>query len=195
LAALERVAETIATALPEDALAALATCRFCDERRCIDCPMEVFGLLEPPAVRPPRRETAFRSEHIQLKKRLQMTTLTNQNRLQIAAGTFSTSVLTGSSITFDVYQAGGVQVAVQQGLDLILAEPQDKTARLQEGETTRKRLKARLATAEKKYRHLEIMSATGVRRGKAALFQWVQGPPGNRSSRKQSEQSWRKRNG
>jgi hypothetical protein len=47
-AALERVAETIAAALPEDALAALTTCRFCDERRCIDCPMEVFGLLEPP---------------------------------------------------------------------------------------------------------------------------------------------------
>ena len=30
-----------------------------------------------------------------------------------------------------------------------------------------------------------------VRRGKAALFQWVQAPPGNRSSRKQPEQSWR----
>jgi len=48
LAALERVAETIAAALPEDALAALTTCRFCYERRCIDCPMEVFGLLELP---------------------------------------------------------------------------------------------------------------------------------------------------
>ncbi len=35
------------------------------------------------------------------------------------------------------------------------------------------------------------MSALGVRRDKAALFQWVQGPPGDRSSRKQSEQSWR----
>jgi len=35
------------------------------------------------------------------------------------------------------------------------------------------------------------MSACPVRRGKAALFQWVQIPPGNRSSRKQSEQSWR----
>ena len=68
LAALERVAETIAAALPEDALAALTTYRFCDEGRCIDCPMEV---LNRPAVRPPRIETAFRSEHIQLKKRLQ----------------------------------------------------------------------------------------------------------------------------
>jgi hypothetical protein len=29
------------------------------------------------------------------------------------------------------------------------------------------------------------MSALGVRREQAALFQWVQGPPGNRSSRKQ----------
>jgi Ca2+-binding RTX toxin-like protein len=38
-----------------------------------------------------------------------------------AAGTFTTSVLTGSSMTFNVYQAGGVQVAVQQGLDLIVA--------------------------------------------------------------------------
>jgi hypothetical protein len=35
------------------------------------------------------------------------------------------------------------------------------------------------------------MASIGVRREKAALFQWVQGPPGNRSSRKQSEQSWR----
>ncbi len=31
----------------------------------------------------------------------------------------------------------------------------------------------------------------GVRREKAALFQWVQTPPGNRSSRKQPEQLWR----
>ena len=45
LAALERVAETIAAALPE-ALAALTTCRFCDERRSIDRPMEVFGPLQ-----------------------------------------------------------------------------------------------------------------------------------------------------
>ena len=36
------------------------------------------------------------------------------------------------------------------------------------------------------------MSATGVRRAKAASFLWVKVPPGNfRSSRKQSEQSWR----
>jgi hypothetical protein len=31
------------------------------------------------------------------------------------------------------------------------------------------------------------MSALGVRRGKAALFQWVQVPPGHRSSRKQTD--------
>src|SRR5260221_11370598 len=43
-----------------------------------------WSFLTPPAVRPPRRETALRSAHIQLKKRLQMTTLTNQIRLQIA---------------------------------------------------------------------------------------------------------------
>jgi hypothetical protein len=37
-----------------------------------------------------------------------------------AAGTFSTSALTGSSITFNIYQASGTQVAVQQGLDLTI---------------------------------------------------------------------------
>jgi len=31
------------------------------------------------------------------------------------------------------------------------------------------------------------MTAPGVRRDKAALFQWVKAPPGNRSSRKQPE--------
>jgi hypothetical protein len=38
------------------------------------------------------------------------------------------------------------------------------------------------------------MSALGVRREKAALFQWVRVPPGDRSSRKQPEQAWRRRN-
>ncbi len=38
---------------------------------------------------------------------------------------------------------------------------------------------------------LMTSTASGVRRGKAALFQWVQVPPGDRSSRKQPEQSWR----
>ena len=38
------------------------------------------------------------------------------------------------------------------------------------------------------------MTAFHVRRDKAALFQWVQGPPGDRSSRKQPEQAWRRRN-
>lgn len=46
LAALERIAETITASLPEDALSALTTCRFCDERCCTDCPMEIFGSLE-----------------------------------------------------------------------------------------------------------------------------------------------------
>ena len=32
-----------------------------------------------------------------------------------------------------------------------------------------------------------------VRRDKAALFQWVQAPPGDRSSRKRPEQAWRRR--
>ena len=35
------------------------------------------------------------------------------------------------------------------------------------------------------------MSARGVRRDKGGAFQWVQVPPGKRSSRKQPEQSWR----
>ena len=83
-AALGCVVETISAALPEDALSPLTTCRSCERRRCIDCPMEVFDLLDPPEVRPPRRETAFRSEHIQLKKRLQMTTPLGPSRLQIA---------------------------------------------------------------------------------------------------------------
>ena len=34
-------------------------------------------------------------------------------------------------------------------------------------------------------------SGIHVRRDKAALFQWVQGPPGERSSRKQPGQAWR----
>src|SRR3546814_1261270 len=42
-AALERVAETIAVALPRDALSALATCRFFDASHCVDCPMEVLS--------------------------------------------------------------------------------------------------------------------------------------------------------
>jgi len=37
------------------------------------------------------------------------------------------------------------------------------------------------------------MSAFHVRRDKAALFQWVQAPPGDRSSRKRPEQAWRRR--
>jgi len=39
------------------------------------------------------------------------------------------------------------------------------------------------------------MTVFGVRREKAALFQWVKAPPGNRSSRKQPEQLWRQQNG
>ena len=35
------------------------------------------------------------------------------------------------------------------------------------------------------------MSAIHVRRDKAAHFQWVQGPPGDRSRRKQPGQAWR----
>jgi hypothetical protein len=38
------------------------------------------------------------------------------------------------------------------------------------------------------------MSASHVRRDKAAHFQWVKAPPRNRSSWKQPEQAWRRRN-
>jgi hypothetical protein len=38
---------------------------------------------------------------------------------------------------------------------------------------------------------LERMAGFHVRRDKAALFQRVQAPPGDRSSRKQPEQAWR----
>ncbi|WP_119305168.1 calcium-binding protein [Dongia deserti] len=38
-----------------------------------------------------------------------------------AAGTLSTSALNGSLLTFDLYQSNGVQVAVQQGLDQLIA--------------------------------------------------------------------------
>jgi hypothetical protein len=38
---------------------------------------------------------------------------------------------------------------------------------------------------------VETMSASGVRRGKAALSRGCKAPPGNRSSRKQPEQLWR----
>lgn len=48
LAALERIAEIIVAALPENPISALTTCRYCDERSCIDCPMQVFGPLETP---------------------------------------------------------------------------------------------------------------------------------------------------
>jgi hypothetical protein len=38
---------------------------------------------------------------------------------------------------------------------------------------------------------IELASAFHVRRDKAALFQWVQAPPGDRSSRKLPEQASR----
>ena len=44
---LERIAEKILSSLPSDALSALSTCRFCDEQRCADCPMDRFGPVLP----------------------------------------------------------------------------------------------------------------------------------------------------
>ncbi|CAP42217.1 transcriptional regulator, MarR family [Bordetella petrii] len=54
LEALERIAETVVAKLPDDALSALTTCRYCDERSCASCPMEAFGSLDTPCGSPSR---------------------------------------------------------------------------------------------------------------------------------------------
>ena len=43
---LERIAETILAQMSDDAVSALTICRLCDERRCYNCPMDAFGMLE-----------------------------------------------------------------------------------------------------------------------------------------------------
>lgn len=45
LSALERISATILCKLPDDAASALSICRYCDEQRCRNCPMEEFGSL------------------------------------------------------------------------------------------------------------------------------------------------------
>jgi MarR family transcriptional repressor of emrRAB len=40
LAPLERIAEILVATLPENALSALTTCRYCDERSCIENPRQ-----------------------------------------------------------------------------------------------------------------------------------------------------------
>jgi len=52
LAALDRIAASIVASLPRDALSALTTCRHCDDRSCVDCPMEIFGPLLIPGSQP-----------------------------------------------------------------------------------------------------------------------------------------------
>ncbi len=42
---LERVAEAVLPRLPNDAASALNVCRLCDETRCVDCPMNIFGAM------------------------------------------------------------------------------------------------------------------------------------------------------
>lgn len=42
---LERLAGFILAKLPGDALSALTTCRFCDEKMCTACPMGAFGSI------------------------------------------------------------------------------------------------------------------------------------------------------
>ena len=43
---LERIAETILAQMSDDAVSALTICRLCDEKRCYNCPMDTFGMLE-----------------------------------------------------------------------------------------------------------------------------------------------------
>jgi len=52
LSALERIVERLVAALPENVTSSLTTCRYCDERCCNNCPMEVFGPLQSLATLP-----------------------------------------------------------------------------------------------------------------------------------------------
>ncbi|MEO8809843.1 MAG: MarR family transcriptional regulator [Rhodanobacter sp.] len=45
MAVLERIADAMLQTLPDDAASALTVCRYCNERQCPDCPMDVFGEL------------------------------------------------------------------------------------------------------------------------------------------------------
>jgi MarR family transcriptional repressor of emrRAB len=47
--ALERAADAILASLPQNALSALTICRFCNEQRCPDCPMDQYGPVQSPA--------------------------------------------------------------------------------------------------------------------------------------------------
>jgi DNA-binding MarR family transcriptional regulator len=45
-AAVEKASYIILRSLAQDATSALNICRFCNERQCDDCPMEIFGALD-----------------------------------------------------------------------------------------------------------------------------------------------------
>lgn len=45
-AAFERVIGQMLGALPDDATSALNICRLCNEHKCADCPMEIFGSID-----------------------------------------------------------------------------------------------------------------------------------------------------
>lgn len=45
LAVLEQITEAMLQSMPHDAASALTICRYCNERQCPDCPMDVFGEL------------------------------------------------------------------------------------------------------------------------------------------------------
>jgi MarR family transcriptional regulator, negative regulator of the multidrug operon emrRAB len=44
-AVLERVSDAILRGLPDDARSAMTVCRYCDDQRCPECPMDGFGAL------------------------------------------------------------------------------------------------------------------------------------------------------
>jgi len=44
--ALEKTAETLLSRMPNDAVSALGVCRFCDNERCLECPMDSFGPVQ-----------------------------------------------------------------------------------------------------------------------------------------------------
>ena len=73
----------------------------------------------------------------------------------------------------------------------ISVEPRSRRRRTSSGSEMPMR---RRRTGASRQCHVGLKSGIHVRRDKAALFQWVQAPPGDRSSRKRPEQAWRRRN-
>jgi len=45
-AILEQAAVALLSRMPKDAVSALGVCRFCDQERCLECPMDGFGTIK-----------------------------------------------------------------------------------------------------------------------------------------------------